>query len=104
VPEAVLGMWVGGHDDRSDFAFFAGPQGEYQLEHVATPALPAFVERGWIVGDVDELLLRPVQIQGPIETGERVAGWYSLPNSAGVELLVIADPLFGELTYVRGNP
>jgi hypothetical protein len=102
VPRSVLGVWVGGQNNRSDYTFIAVSQGEYQLEHKATPALPAFVEKGWIVGNADQLLLRPVLVDG-VRTQERMAGWYRLPNSAGVDLLVITDPLFGELTFVRGD-
>ena len=47
-------------------------------------------------------VLRPVLADG-VRTRERRAGWYLLPNTAGVELLVVDDPLFGELTFVRGD-
>jgi hypothetical protein len=102
VPRAVLGTWVGGQTHRSDYAFIAVSQGEYQLEHTKATAVPAFVEKGWIVGDADELLLRPVLVDG-IRSQERTVRWYRLPNTAGVEMLVVTDPVLGELTFVPGD-
>jgi hypothetical protein len=103
VPRSALGVWVGGLGTKEDFTLIVVSKEEYQLEHRATPALPAFVEQGWIVGDSDELLLRPVHARG-ITARERTVGWFRQPNSAGVDLLVINDPVFGELDFVRGNP
>jgi hypothetical protein len=102
VPRSVLGIWHGGQDNRTDYTFIAASAGEYELDHTATPALPAFVEKGWIVGDADRILLRPVLVDG-VRTHERTASWTRLPNSVGIDILVISDPLFGELTYVPAD-
>ncbi|GIF43492.1 hypothetical protein [Actinoplanes xinjiangensis] len=102
VPRLVLGSWHGGQDNRTDYRFIATSKGQYQLEHKETPAIPAFVEKGWIVGDADEILLRPVLADG-VRTQERTASWTRLPNSVGVDILVVSDPLFGELTYVPAD-
>jgi hypothetical protein len=103
VPRSALGVWIGGLGTKEDFTLIVVSKKEYQLEHRATPALPAFTEQGWVVGDSDELLLRPVNARG-ITARERVVSWFRQPNSAGVDLLVINDPVFGELDFVRGNP
>jgi hypothetical protein len=102
VPRSVLGFWHGGQDNRTDYTFIVASAGEYELDHNATPALPAFVEKGWIVGDAERLLLRPVLVDG-VRTQERTATWTRLPNSVGIPILVISDPLFGELTYVPAD-
>lgn len=102
VPRPVLGIWHGGQNNRTDYKFIVSEAGVYVLDHTATRALPAFVEKGWIVGDADRILLRPVQVEG-VRTQERVATWTKLPNSLGIDILVIADPLFGELTYVPAD-
>jgi hypothetical protein len=102
VPRGALGVWVGGLGSKEDFTFIVVSKNEYQLEHRATPSIPAFVEQGWIVGDSDQLLLRPVNARG-IKARERTVDWFRQPNSAGVDLLVINDPIFGELDFVAGN-
>jgi hypothetical protein len=102
VPRPVLGIWHGGQDNRTDYTFIVVSAGEYELDHAGTPALPAFVEKGWIVGDATRILLRPVLVDG-VRTRERVATWNKLPNSVGIDILVISDPLFGELTYVPAD-
>ncbi|MFI5495885.1 hypothetical protein [Actinoplanes sp. NPDC051859] len=102
VPRGALGIWVGGLGSKSDFTFIVVSKGQYQLEHRATPAIPAFVEQGWVVGDGDELLLRPVNARG-INARERTVSWFRQPNSVGLDLLVIGDPVFGELDYVRDD-
>jgi hypothetical protein len=102
VPRSILGFWHGGQDNRTDYTFIVASAGEYELDHTATPALPAFVEKGWIVGDAERLLLRPVLVDG-VRTQERTATWTRLPNSVGIPILVISDPLFGELTYVPAD-
>ena len=75
VPQPVLGIWHGGQDNRT---------------------------KGWIVGDAGRILLRPVLVDG-VQTQERVATWSKLPNSVGIDILVVSDPLFGELTYVPAD-
>jgi len=102
VPRSALGIWVGGLGSKEDFTLIVVSKGEYQLEHRATPAIPAFMEQGWVVGDADELLLRPVNAQG-VRARERTVSWFRQPNDAGVDLLVINDPVFGELDLVRGD-
>jgi hypothetical protein len=102
VPRPVLGIWHGGQDNRTDYTFIVASAGEYELDHKATPALPAFVEKGWIVGDSGRILLRPVLVDG-VRTQERIATWSKLPNSVGIDILVVSDPLFGELTYVPAD-
>jgi hypothetical protein len=102
VPRGALGTWVGGLGSKEDFTFIVVSKDEYQLEHRATPAIPEFVEQGWIVGDSGRLLLRPVNAQG-IRARERTVSWFRQPNDAGIDLLVINDPVFGELDYVRDS-
>ena len=60
------------------------------------------MEKGWIVGDSGRILLRPVLVDG-VRTQERIATWSKLPNSVGIDILVVSDPLFGELTYVPAD-
>jgi hypothetical protein len=102
VPQATLGKWAGGLGSKSDFTLTIVSTDAYQLVHFKTPALPAFVEQGWIVGDSDQLLLRPVRAEG-ITARERTVSWFRQPNSVGLDLLIVNDPVFGELDLVRDD-
>ncbi|HEX8627038.1 MAG TPA: hypothetical protein VF755_02565 [Catenuloplanes sp.] len=100
-PAAVLGAWLGGLGPRGDYDLKINKAGVYRLEHLQNTGVPAFVEQGYVVGDAEELLFRPVQAEG-VQARERVARWRRQPNSV-IDMLIIHDPVLGELDYVRND-
>jgi hypothetical protein len=100
-PRGVLGAWQGGPGAAGGYLLKITRTGEYQLEHTKNTGFPAFVEEGYIVGDADELLFRPVVMNG-FRSQERVATWASLPNSV-TDLITISDPIFGDFDMVRDD-
>ena len=104
IPTDLIGRWVGGEGAASGYTVVFRGDGRYQLSHDKSTAIPRFVEYGVAGGTGEEIVLRPVEVAGPVERVERTAGW-SLQNAGDVygydiEVLVLTD-LYGEFSYVK---
>ena len=99
---ACPGSWHCGQDNRTDYTFIVASAGEYELDHKETPALPAFVEKGWIAGHAQPHPAASGAGRRGSDAGT-LATWSKLPNSVGINILVVSDLLFGELTYVPAD-
>ena len=106
IPRDLIGRWSGGEGSQTGYTLTFWEDGRYELAHERTTGIPQFIERGLAGGTGNEIVLRPVDVSGPVSRSERTARW-SVQRMADVygydiEVLVLVD-VYGEFSYAKAE-